>query len=251
MLIRAPIQKAFLPLVKYLEKEGSRVCDRIYEYSNFWKQPINISKTVAQVFYSQIDKPNVDIRMQGHKITLVDSFKYLGFTWSSKLSLKPTVDRCLENAQRSLCRLKWLRCGKVLSKTVLRKCFFAYTFPHLAWLFPFFPFLPRMQQEAVRRKFRVAMRLIHRVPFLSSSNLFSFIKEETLDSYVKRYITRRLKKMFLSDLGSSLFLTDIFFCDDFYKRPNDGVGHLFRLKRVNRLKSNHRSLILDWYDFIN
>ena len=251
VLIRAPIAKAYAPLVKYLEMEGSRVCEKIYEYSNSWKQPINIGKTVAQVFYSQIEKPMVDIRMRGHKIAQVDTFKYLGFTWSSKLSLKSTVDKCIENAQRSLSKLKWLRCGKILSKITLRKCFFAYTFPHLAWLFPFFPFLPRLQQEALRGKFRVGMRLIHRVPFLSSLDLFPLIKEEPLDNYVKRYISKRLKKMSLSDLGTSLFYTDTFFWDSFYKRPNDGVGHLFCLKRVNKLKSRHRSLILDWFDFIS
>ena len=158
VLIRAPLQKSFPALVKYLEQEGSRVSDRIADYSNRWKQPINVGKTVAQIFYSQVKQPTVEIYMLGQKLEVVNSFKYLGFTWTSKLSLKPTVNRCLENIQKSLGKLKWLRSGKTVSKSVLRKCFFAYTFPHFAWIFPFFPFLPKTQQEALRRKFRVAIR---------------------------------------------------------------------------------------------
>jgi hypothetical protein len=250
VLIRAPLQKPFPSLVKFLEIEGSKVCDRIAEYSCRWKQPINVGKSVAQIFYSQIKEPVVDIRMLGQKIATVNSFKYLGFTWTSKLSLKPTVNRCLENVQSSLRKLRWLRIGKTVSKEVLRRCFFSYVFPHLAWIFPFFPFLPQTQKEALRRKFRVAIRLVHRAPYVGAANLFKFTGEEPLDTYVKRFILKRLNKLYSSDLGSSLFLEDIFYWDNFRKQAKDGVGHFFSLKRVKRLKSTHRSLLLDWLEFI-
>jgi hypothetical protein len=45
----APLQKEFPALVKYLEQEGARVCDRIAQYSKLWKQPMNVEKTVAQI----------------------------------------------------------------------------------------------------------------------------------------------------------------------------------------------------------
>jgi hypothetical protein len=251
VLIRAPIQKSFSALVKYLESEGTKVCDRIAKYSVTWKQPINVGKTVAQLFYSQVKKPEVDIFMLGQKLEMVSSFKYLGFTWTSKLSLKPTVNRCLENIQKSLNKLKWLRSGKTLARAVLRRCFFAYTFPHFAWIFPFFPFLPHSQQDRFRSKFRVAMRLVHRAPFVSATNLFAFTKEDTLDLYVKRYIVKRLKNMYSTDLGSSLFLEDVFFWDNYSSEYSGNIGQYFRLKRVSKLKANHRSLLLRWLDFAN
>ena len=250
VLIRAPIQKSFASLVKYLEVEGSKVCDRIAAYAIRWKQPINIGKTVAQLFYSQIRKPKVDIFMLGQKIAIVDTFKYLGFTWTSKLSLRPTVIKCLENIQRSLGKLKWLRSGKILSKDALRCCFFGYTFPHFTWIFPFFPFLPSTHQEVLRRKYRVAMRLVHRAPFVRAQDLFTLTREQPLDNYVKRYIEKRLKKMGTSDLGHSLFLEDVFLWDNFHKQAKDGVGQFFMLKRVKRLKQKHRSLLLEWLNFI-
>jgi hypothetical protein len=70
----------------------------------------------------------VDIFMLGQMLEIVKSFKYLGFTRTSKLPLKSTVNRCIEKNQRSLYKLKWLRSGRTLSKDTLKRCFFAYTF---------------------------------------------------------------------------------------------------------------------------
>jgi hypothetical protein len=251
VLIRAPLQKAFGPLVRYLEIEGTKVCERIAKYSETWKQSINVGKTVAQVFYSQVKKPEVDIFMQGQKLETVSSFKYLGFTWTSKLSLKPAVNRCLDNIHKSLSKLRWLRAGRTLSKEVLRRCFFAYTFPHFAWIFPFFPFLPCTQQDLLRSKFRVAIRLIHRAPFVSAANLLAFTHEVSLDLYGKRYIVKRPKNIHLTDLGSSLFLEDVCFWDNYNSETCGGIGQYFRLRRVNKPKANHLSLLLKWLEFAN
>jgi hypothetical protein len=114
---------------------------------------------------------------------------------------------------------------------------------------PFFILLPATQQEAFRRKFGVAIRLIHRAPFVSAADLFSFTREEPLDNYVKRYISKRLKKMSSSDPGSSVFLQNIFFWDNFHKYKNDGVGHLFTLKRMKRLKLKNCTLLIEWLNY--
>ena len=71
-------------MIRYLKEEGTTVCGRIAQYSKDWKQPINVEKTVGQIFRSQIKRPVVNITMQGHKIDIVNSFKYLGSSWTSK-----------------------------------------------------------------------------------------------------------------------------------------------------------------------
>ncbi|CAF2261169.1 unnamed protein product [Rotaria magnacalcarata] len=65
VLIRPPISKNFVPMIEYLEKEGTKVCNQIAAYSGKWKQPINVSKTVAQIFFSQVTKPQINITMNG------------------------------------------------------------------------------------------------------------------------------------------------------------------------------------------
>jgi hypothetical protein len=52
VLIRVPIERKLEPMLQFLETEGSKVCNMLYEYSCKWKQPINVAKTVYQIFYS-------------------------------------------------------------------------------------------------------------------------------------------------------------------------------------------------------
>jgi hypothetical protein len=251
VLIRPPLQKSFKALVLYLEVEGTKVSTEIAQYSVLWKQPINFSKCVAQIFHSQVKKPEVNIYMAGRKLEIVKTFKYLGFTWTDKLSLKPTINLSLEKIQASLNKLKWLKSGRILSTAVLRRCFFSYIFPNMAWVFPFFPFLPHSQQEWLRRKYRVALRLVHRAPFVSSKDLCALTGEVPLDNYVKKYIEKRLKNLYSTDLGNSPFLEDVFFWDTFERGDVVGIGHYFRMKRVRKMKANHQSLLLVWLEFIS
>jgi len=250
VLIRPPITKNLAPMIQYLENEGTRICNQVYAYSKKWKQPINISKTVVQLFHTQVDSPIVNVTMNEEKIEVVKEFKYLGFTWTDKLSLKPTLEKCIGNIQRSLGKLRWLKAGKSMSSKVLRQCFFAYTFPHFAWLFPFYPLLPVTQQQILQQKFRVGLRVVYRCPFVSAHNLFTITSEQPLEFYVKKYIQRRLRTMHLTDLGSSLFYNDIFVWDDYYKRKNDHLGHFFCMRRVKQLIDRHESFLLRWLSFV-
>ena len=65
MLTYAPVTRSLPAIEEYLEKEGKSACDKIANYANKWKQPININKTVGQIFYSQIKQPKVKVVMVG------------------------------------------------------------------------------------------------------------------------------------------------------------------------------------------
>ncbi|CAF4017673.1 unnamed protein product [Rotaria magnacalcarata] len=78
--ISPPICRGFQPMIKFLEEEGTKICNIIAYYSKKWKQPVNFSKAVVQVFHSQVQNPVVDIHMEGIKLEVVKEFKYLGFT---------------------------------------------------------------------------------------------------------------------------------------------------------------------------
>lgn len=106
---------------------------------------------------------------------MVRSFKYLRFTWYDKLSLKPIVNKSLENIQKSYIKLKWLECNKDISKEVLKTWFFDYSFPFFTRLFSFFLILPKTEQESVCRKYRDGLRIVHRIDlgtFQFSEDLF-------------------------------------------------------------------------------
>ncbi len=93
-LIIPPVQKKYQEMISFINTMGSKIGQNLFEYSKYWKQPINISKSVVQVFHSQVETPTVEVKMNKEKLETVKTFKYLGFSWTDKLSLKLTVDQC-------------------------------------------------------------------------------------------------------------------------------------------------------------
>ena len=102
-------------------------------YSKKWKPPINLSKTLEQVFHSQAKTSAVTVYIEDHKTELVKVFRYLDFIWTSKMSLNLAIDEALESIQRIYIKLKWIKDDRILLKEVLRKCFFAYSFPYFSF----------------------------------------------------------------------------------------------------------------------
>jgi len=188
--------------------------------------------------------------MNNTQLEGIKDFKYLGYTWTSKLAMYKSVANYLDKVQRSYVKLKWLKGNRGISAEVLRQYFFAYSFPFFAWLFCLFPFLPVTQQQRLIRKFRAGLRLVHRCHWVTAQDLYDFTKEKDLVHYVKQYIRRRLSKMYKSDLASSLFPNDISFGADFKKRKKDGLGHFFQRKRVKNMILNHKPPLIGWLDFI-
>jgi hypothetical protein len=74
------------PMIEYLEIKETRICEQVFRHSKKSEQPINISKTVVQLFHTQIRRTILNIVMNVEKIELVKEFKYLGFTWTDKLN---------------------------------------------------------------------------------------------------------------------------------------------------------------------
>ena len=162
------------------------------------------------------------------------------------MSLKPTIDKALENIQKRFCKLKWMKSGKGLPSRVPHRVFFAYSFPYFAWIFPLYPFLPKIQKQSMQRKFRNDLRLIYRCSFARATALMQLTIENPLEEYVKRYV----RKMIKSDQVHSPFYNDSFYCDLFYKRNAHKLGQFFRMKRVNLPCTRHHSLLLQWFEFL-
>lgn len=114
-LIVPPVTKNVKVMLDFLNKKGTQISQEIFDYAVRWKQPVNVTKTVVQVFRTQMKRPQIDILMNNCPLDSVQMFKYLGFTWSDKMSLRPTVDKCLLSIQNSYSKLKWINKSKNIS----------------------------------------------------------------------------------------------------------------------------------------
>jgi len=150
-----------------------------------------VSKTVAQLFYIQMKKLRLHWEMNGRQIALLHEFKYLGLTWTTKLSLKTAVDQCRGQIQKSLAKLRWLTSWQFISTKAPWQYFYPYTFPPVAWILPFFSLLPDSHQQIFQQKLQVGLRPLHRCSFISAHNLYTITRECTPDFYIKRYIQKR------------------------------------------------------------
>ena len=83
-------------MMEYIEKEGTRLCHRLVEYSKKWNQPIKVQKTVGQLLSTQKEQSKIELHMAEQTLNMTNKLNYLGFTWTSKLLLKPTTDHCLD-----------------------------------------------------------------------------------------------------------------------------------------------------------
>jgi hypothetical protein len=96
VLIVPPINKDLSKMMEFLKRKGSQICHNLLEYSNSWKQPVNVTKTVVQLVHNQVVRPAIQIHMGEKLLENVRAFKYLGFHWTDKVSLAPTINYCLE-----------------------------------------------------------------------------------------------------------------------------------------------------------
>ena len=167
------------------------------------------------------------------------------------MSLKPTIDKTLENIKRTFIKLKWMNGSKTLSKDTLRRCFFDYDFSYFVWIFPLYSFLTKTQKELLQRKFRNSLRLIHRCPFARATDLLQITKAPQLEEYVKRYIKKRFQGIHNSDISWSPFYNDIFYWSTFHKSKHDSLGNFFSVETSQRKMSMFTASMASAYIYLS
>ncbi len=153
-------------------------------------------------FHSPVQVLGVNANINGQTLQIVRELKYLGFTWTNKMPLKTTINKTLENIQRTFSESRWITGGKVLSNDVLRKGFWADSFLHFARISILYPFLSSTQKQSI-------------FPIAWASDLLQIINVECSKDYLKQYINRRPVRMEKAGIGRSLFYIDAFYWDLF------------------------------------
>jgi len=74
-------------MLNFMKTAGTQVCHNLFGYARKWKQATNVAKTVFQVFHSHVKQLGLKVKIDDSVPERVRSFKYLGFTWTDKLSI--------------------------------------------------------------------------------------------------------------------------------------------------------------------
>lgn len=134
-------------------------------------------------------------------------------------------------------------------------------FRFLLGYFALFLMLPNTHQEALERKFRVEIRIMHRCLSIATTDLFAVIKERRLKAYVIVYLKKRLRKIHKSDLGKSPIYKQCILLGcicihkfKYWTKKENKKSYMlvtsFQLQRMKKMIANHESYLISWIKFI-
>ncbi len=138
-----------------ISEQMVKVINRLIDYSNYWKQPINFKKTFWMLFNRQVAPKLPDIVCQGHHIGHVKNFKYLGTFLDEKISFNQHIDYIKSKINSNLKIFKRLSSTRMTSEKTNLKLFNAYIRPYYQSLLNIYPILSdgkKCQLEGLNRK---------------------------------------------------------------------------------------------------
>ena len=148
-------------MIKDIIEQIVKVLNRLIDYSKYWKQPINFNKTYWMLFNRQVAPQLPEIVCQGHLISHVKRFKYLGTILDEKLSFNPHIEYIKSKINLNLKIFKRLSSTRMTCEKINFSLFNAYIRPYYQSLLNVYPILSdgkKGQLEGLNRKI---FRIIH------------------------------------------------------------------------------------------
>ena len=146
-------------MIKDITEQIVKVLNRLIDYSKYWKQPVNYSKTYWMLFNRQVAPQLPEIVCQGDHIDHVKRFKYLDTIINEKLSFKQHIDYIKSKINSNLKIFKRLPSTRMTYEEINFRLFNAYIRPYYQSLLNIYQILTdgkKCQLEGLNRK-------IHRI----------------------------------------------------------------------------------------
>jgi hypothetical protein len=192
-------------MIKDIFDQIMKVLNRLIDYSNYWKQPINFNKTHWMFFNRQVAPQLPEIVCQGHRITRVNRFKYLGTILDEKLSFNPHIDYIKSKINSNLKIFKRLSSTRMTCEKINFRLFNAYIRPYYQSLLNVYPILSdgkKGQLEGLNRKI---FRIIHNWHDARNIEVTNLTKYRSIHCKKKGSL-RNLKRIFTWVHGKILLL---------------------------------------------
>jgi hypothetical protein len=182
-----------------LEMKLKKSLDYLEFYAVLAVQPINYDKTELMWSTRAICKPPFEVQMDGHKLSWVNSFRYLGYQISCKLGWGKMIAASKLKIRQRIAVIRSCSIYGFSSQHFRRTLFSVFVLPLFTWIFSLFPLFTNLQRDDLSHFFFTCLKRISRQMHWNDI-VFSYLYDEkTLENRVAKYW-----KKFLHHLDKSI-----------------------------------------------
>ncbi len=188
-----------------LEERLKKLFDYLEYYSILSVQPINYEKTELLWTARAIGKPKFDLSMGGHRISWVNSYRYLGYHLSSKLGWGKMISTYKSKIRQRVAIVRSCRMYGSSSLKLKRILFSTYVLPLFTWLFSIFPLFSDCQKDDIGHFYFTCLKRTLGIPMWNDLIFAAIYNEKSFENLCFNYWCRFKKALMGSTDGFLLY----------------------------------------------
>jgi hypothetical protein len=232
----------------HLERQLHSFFDRLEFYAILSVQPINYAKTQCMFSARAILYPDPlpEVKCGGHPIEWTNSYKYLGYWFTTKLGWGNGIRKASLRIRQQTASVNSMRIGGYSSKSLRKVLFSTFVQPLWTRILALLPLMSTIQRANLNHLYYTSLKRVYRCSRWNDLFFAALFKERSLDDMCYSYWWKYLRAMANSKDGS-LLLEQL--CGNTH-RMNWQEGHV-RVRGMRRSKrfvahSNVLGVVLEW-----
>jgi hypothetical protein len=184
-------------------------CSEIREYEYRLYSNICITIPISIFMHMKLrtrcSKPPFDVSMGEHKISWVNSFRYLGYVISCRLGWGTMISTYKCKIRQRVAIVRSCRMYGTSSRKFKRILFETYVRPLFTWLFCIFPLLTECQRDDLGHFYLTCLKRTLGIPYWNDLIFSALNEEKSLESLCTRYWIKYRKALNNSADGLMLY----------------------------------------------
>lgn len=250
--ITGDLEKRFSLNIPVLEARAKFALNQLSKFANDNILPVNINKTKAMLVHSVVAPPKPKIQYNGQEIEIVDKFKYLGVSISTKLGWGEYINERVRKIRKVYNGMRILYKKIPVSNIKTRKKLFsAFAMPHFIWIFPLWFTITDKQQRYIEHVYVSGLRYVYHLQKWDDTTTLILCREKSLldhlYTYWNRFYTHLVDAPDALCLRQSHRAFEIVTADDPNWYKNLGFRRTNRF--LNRLRARSQHSLQEWCVF--
>ncbi|CAF3172769.1 unnamed protein product [Rotaria socialis] len=210
LIIPGTIEKTFSKNIATIEGQATNTMKLLEEYADVMILPVNVNKTKALLVHNIVVPPYPRVKYKNQDVEFVKRFKYLGVDITTKLGWGIYISKRIQTIRKIYHALRIIfNKIPITLRELRRKLFFAFTLPHIIWLFSCWFFYTEHQQNTIEHVLCSGLRLTHKLNFWNDLTVYTLAREYTINDYLYKYWLKFFKHLETSTEANQYQLTYI------------------------------------------